>query len=406
MSSENYVEDSTIILPILPTLNNLSKLGDLWDCHSSEVVGDQLFKEDLDGEYISVSPIDSLDYQLIHNKSSSDLIKSFNIGGEMKLEILAGLIPVTGSANYVSEEKQQTSREHLICHYARETYSLYIKQNSRAIINELVEEKIIKGEIKATHCVRGIILGAQLNADIVITQKNLSSKTDFDGDICGKLTYGAINATAKANLKLLDNNDSKDYNLNISVRSIPTMRVETNSINEMFKKIEEIDSLVEKQKHFPKLGDKIIGLPIRFILKPVRQFIDVKIDKLYFKMSETVLKNINEFLVIIQDIQKPGYITERVIKSCRSLIKVIIKDRSPLNQEIYEYEKKLKKIGEKNFQKAVNELKKYKLNQSNVENLLKLKMEFDDECSANKILEKVSKFIDKGECMLISIFFF
>jgi hypothetical protein len=401
MSLENYVEDSTIILPILPTLNNLSKLGDLWDCHSSEVVGEQLFNEDLDGEYISASPIDALDYQLIHNKSSDDLVKSFNLGGEMKLEILGGLIPITGSANYVSEDKQQLSKEHFICHYTRETYSLFIKQNSRAIINEVVEEKIIKGEIKATHCVRGIILGAQLNADIVIEQKNLFSKTNFDGDICGKLTYGAINATAKANLKLLDNNENKDFNLNISVRSIPTMRVETNSINEMFKKIEEIDSLVEKQKNFPKLGDKVIGLPIRFILKPIKQFIDVNIDKLYFKMSEIVLMKFNEFLVTIQDIQKPGYIIDRVIKSCRSLIKVIIKDRSPLNQEILEYEKALKEIGVKYFQMAVHELKKYKLNQSSVENLLKLNTKFDEECSASIILEKVSKFIEQGECMLI-----
>jgi hypothetical protein len=249
--------------------------------------------------------------------------------------------------------------------------------------------------------VRGIILGAQLNADIVIEQKNLFSKTNFDGDICGKLTYGAINATAKANLKLLDNNENKDFNLNISVRSIPTMRVETNSINEMFKKIEEIDSLVEKQKNFPKLGDQIIELPIRFILKPIKQFIDVNIDKLYFKMSEIVLMKFNEFLVTIQDIQKPGYIIDRVIKSCRSLIKVIIKDRSPLNQEILEYEKALKEIGVKYFQMAVHELKKYKLNQSSVENLLKLNTKFDEECSASIILEKVSKFIEQGECMLI-----
>jgi hypothetical protein len=221
MVEETYVEDSLITLPILSILNNLTKLGDLWDCHSSEIIGENLFDGTLDGDYVSASPIDALDYQLIHNKSSGDLIKSLKVGGELSLEFLAGLIPVKGSANYENEDNQTINREHVICNYTRETFSVFINHQAKSLINKMIENKILKGEIKATHFVRGIILGAQLNADIVISQNNKSNKTDFDGGICGKLVWGPINATAKANLSLLDKNENKDLSFNISVRSIP-----------------------------------------------------------------------------------------------------------------------------------------------------------------------------------------
>jgi hypothetical protein len=165
----------------------------------------------------------------------------------------------------------------------------------------------------------------------------------------------------------------------------------------MFKKIEKIDSLVADQTHFPKAGEKIIGLPIRFVLMPIKQFIDVNVEKLYFKLSDSVLKSFNEYLVKVQDIRTQGYIKKRVINSCKSLTRIILDDRSHLSKEIHNYEKELKLIGEEYFQKSVSELKKYKIGKSNIENILQLITSFESVCSSNTVFEKVSEFIEQGE---------
>jgi hypothetical protein len=122
MSSATYVEDHTLTIPVLK--DGVTRLGDLWDCNQSKYVGENLFKENLDGKYINASPIESFDYRLIHSKSSSDRMKLVNVGGEISLELLAGMITVKGSANYESDKKENTRREQLICHYKRETYSV------------------------------------------------------------------------------------------------------------------------------------------------------------------------------------------------------------------------------------------------------------------------------------------
>jgi hypothetical protein len=205
MSSKTYIEDERIVLPILK--DGVTRLGDLWDCNKSESIGENLFEDYLDGEYINVSPIDSLDYQLIHNKSTSDLIKSVKVEGEISLEFLTGLIKVKGSNDYNSNQNESTCREQLICHYQRNTFSVDAHTKSKDILNKTIFEKIMKNELKVTHFVRGIILGSEVRADIVLTRSETNNKTDVKGDFLVPIKYGPINASVKASLNYLDNVD-------------------------------------------------------------------------------------------------------------------------------------------------------------------------------------------------------
>jgi hypothetical protein len=398
MSSVTYVEDQTLVIPVLK--DGVTRLGDLWDCNESKYVGENLFNQNLDGKYINPSPIESFDYQLIHSKSSSDQIKLVNVGGEVSLELLAGLITVKGSAEYKSDKKDNTRREQLICHYKRETYSVEALPNSIDIQNEFVVKKLMKKELKATHFVRGVILGADVKADILVTQNDSSNKNDIKGDVFGKLVYGPVNASVKVKLGFFDSEDNKDYNKEINVHSMPYIKSEPKTVEEMFKMIESVDAIVEKQKHFPGSGDKVVGVPIRFVLVPIKKFFDVKIEKLYLKLSDKVLNNFNEMLVKVQDIQVSGYIMRKVLNDNKSLSTLLNDSQSKLSLSINQYEKDLRNIGIKFFEESIKTLKLYKDRKASVENLLEIQNRFEIECNSSNELEKIAEFVRQGESML------
>jgi hypothetical protein len=46
-------------------------------------------------------------------------------------------------------------------------------------------------------------------------------------------------------------------------------------IDEMLRIIENIDSEIEKHKHFKEINEEIAGVPIRFVLVPIKHFVKV-----------------------------------------------------------------------------------------------------------------------------------
>lgn len=393
MSSEDYVEENSLTIPVLK--DGVTRLGDLWDCHQSKYVGENLFDRNLDGKYINASPIEFFDYRLIHSNSSSDRIKIINVSGEVSLEMLAGLLTAKGSVEF--DKKDVTTREQIICHYQKETFSVNASTDCKEILNQSVIEKLMKNKLKATHFVRRITLGAEVESNIIVTKNISNYKGDLKGNLLGKLVYGNVNALVKSKLKLFDSEDNKNFNREINIHSIPAMKSEPKTVKEMFQMIESIDAVVEKQKHFPESGDHIIGVPIRFVLVPIKQFLDVKIEKSYLKLSEKVLNDFNEMLIKVQDIQIPGYILKKVLKANRYLSILINDSQSKLTQNIKEYESYLKNTGIKFFEDSTKAIKHYKLKNSGVEDLLEILNRFGIELDSSEELKKIAQFVEQGE---------
>jgi hypothetical protein len=74
----------------------------------------------------------------------------------------------------------------------------------------------MRKELKATHFVRRITLGAEVKADILVIQKESSIKSDIKGEVFEKLVYGPISAELKAKLKFFNSEDNKDFNKEIN----------------------------------------------------------------------------------------------------------------------------------------------------------------------------------------------
>jgi hypothetical protein len=400
-SSNIFIEDNTITLPVLK--NGVTRIGDLWDCHRSVIVGENLFNQNLDGEYVNASPIETLDYKLIHSRSTSEEMKTVKVGGEISLELLGGLIAVKGGADYKNDEKKSSKVEKLICYYERETYSVFAQSNAKQVMNQEIMEKILKKELRATHFVRTVTLGAEVRADIQVSSSDKKSFSDVSGHFFGKLTYGPISASIKATLGFLDSSDNTDLNMEINVHSKPAMKTQPKSIEQMFQMIESISTIVRDEKHYPKLGEKVVGVPIRFLLVPIKQFLKFDVEKLYIKMTEKVMQDFNEMLVKIHDYQVPDYISRLVLNQIPELLIILNDEQSVLSSEIRKYEKGLRDVCVDYFEKSINAFKQYKVGKTRVEALLEIRNQFESKCNSTEIHEKIIGFAEEGEGMKIEL---
>jgi hypothetical protein len=399
MSNQTYIEDCTITIPVLK--DGVTRIGDLWNCRESKTIGENIFKQNVDGIYVNVSPIESLEYQLIHSKSFSDKFKSFDIGGEVSLEMKAGLMKVKGLFDYDRYKDVLSIKEEIICNYSRETYSIYAQANADELLNDTVINKIINKKINATHLVRGVILGAEVRAEILVSQERTDKKHGVIGDLLGNIVFGPINALVKAKLCYLDSNDFGDFKKEINIHSIPSMKLEPKTIEEMFKMIENIGLQVDEHKHFPNNGDKVVGVPIRFILVPIKQYFKVKIERKYLKISEQICRDFNEMLVKVQEIQVPSYISRKILESNSNLALILDDPQSKLSNEIIEFEKNLHEIGRRYFEESVEIFKQYKTGQLSIDKLIDIRDRFEKECNTSEIFEKVLEFINSGESTYI-----
>jgi hypothetical protein len=174
-----YNEDVDIDMPNV--LNGVAQLGDLWDCQTSRALNTNLFMREFDADHVKVSPIQTMKYTLDHIVTTEDKLKRLNVGGELSLEFLAGQIKVAGSADFDDNEVKGRKFEKLTCHYYTEKFNIDVLPKAKEILNDQVVEQLINGQIKATHFVKRVVIGADIDASIKIESLNTKKVTDVKG---------------------------------------------------------------------------------------------------------------------------------------------------------------------------------------------------------------------------------
>lgn len=155
--------------------------------------------------------------------------------------------------------------------------------------------RISKNKIKATHFVHEVILGSSFRADIEISNSERKSFTDINGTFFGKIAFGKINNSVKCGLTSLDKIDHKKFNLEINVHSRPSIEKEPKSIDEMFQSIDNFESIIKNEKHFSQ-HNQVYGVPIRFKLLPLAQYLELNIEKIYIKLSDIIINDFQEII--------------------------------------------------------------------------------------------------------------
>lgn len=392
MTANNYVEEEILFLPHLT--DGVMNLGDLWDCTRSKKSDDTLFTRKLTKDYIDFTLVDRDEKRAEHIKSVSDKLKLTDVKGEMSLELMTNLIKIKGSANYKDEQKEYEMSENFIYNYINKTHRLTVKKESKKLIDKSVIEKINKKQLMATHFVYGITLGAELTAEITVSQSDKNDNNVVKANGIIELGIKKINLSASATLDLIDQDKNENYKNKIKIYSAPALDGEANSIKELREEVKKISDIM-KNTHFLSGCPNISGVAIRYELWPIKNFADdVEIDRTYLKLKNHEFQEFETMLIKMCDLRNPNYMMKKLIEILPEVF-IILKDPcADLSKLLMEYENKIKEIAVNFSIKASEALQNYKLKIITVRELLQIVRDFENLCSSRDIETKLNQFLD------------
>ncbi|CAG8479801.1 12163_t:CDS:2 [Cetraspora pellucida] len=403
MRETSYVEDSTFTLSYIE--NDALFLGALWNCHLSKPAGYNLFAKKLTSDHLAIHPLKNLDYHLIHVKSIEDKLTTLKISGAMSIEILSGILNVEGSGYYDTMSSINSNEEQLICQYNLDNYLVELLPQAKEVMDNIVKNNLFEKKIKATHVVRSIILGARVSADIRIRRNDTSKNTAINGRLIGGIPFGKVNAALKTSLEVLDSKNANDYDMQITISSKPPMKQQPTTINQMFNLIENVDACIQEEQHYKFIGSDIYGVPIRFILVPVSQFLEIEVEKLYKQLNDSIFENFRTTLIALKDYQSSEYVKNCVIRTEYRLQKILSDSQSQLSKDIIEYQKNLKKVTNNYFERACETLKKYKIAECDSDKLLQIIHDYDkSDFSIVNVCAKLESFVSYGKYELNGVY--
>ncbi|RUP48911.1 hypothetical protein BC936DRAFT_143662 [Jimgerdemannia flammicorona] len=384
-----YVEDMSFTFPKLK--DGVCGLGDLWDCHLSKPSGSNLFTKEPEKGHMKAESLQNFDYRLTRVRSAEDKFKMANIGGAMSIELLSGLIKVE-----YDDAIKNASDGHLVVQYLLESYSVKLLPQVKEIVDDSVKNRLLSGEIKATHVVCGMTLGAEVNAHIFISRE--TSSREGKNRVLGKLAYGPIDTSLKAELELMDAENGGGHETRIIVQSKPPMKTQPSTIKQVFELVEKIDTHIAAERHFQIIDASITGVPIRFELVPVGQFLDLKLEKLYLQLHDDILERFRVILLALQDFRISGYVWNSVLEIEPRLHVILSDPKSPLSEQITIYEKELREAADIYFGRAYKALEAYKIARSKDVDLVKIVREYSAcEFSVMNVYAKIEEFVLSGK---------
>jgi len=300
-------------------LGYIARLGDLYDAASDKFCGMSMFKKPLPPDFEPVSTTDNhhSNISIKITNTLNDKLQALNVGAELKLSVLAGMVELQGSAMYVNERKKsfKSAECALVCNTTTVVEQLYL-------FNEEVKNRISTDALKykrATHFVAQIYWGA--NCTIKVTDQNSEGeeKTTVEGNLkthVEKLKLFSI--TGKAELDLTDEEKSKWRSFSVDIfgdilpNSADKLPVDFNGAIKM---IQDLPKLVEKS------NDRK-GKPLVYVMHPLsssafKSYIE---DRLFHDSAVRKIDNGR----ILQVTRVFDYLSELVQKARDQLDEVIL----------------------------------------------------------------------------------
>ena len=99
----------------------------------------------------------------------------------MSLELLIGLIKIEGALNFESTKSSKMLSEKFALCFKLQTCEVGLRLSAKEKFDQMVLDKLKSGELRATHIVQEVKLGADVNALIKVKIFDESSKTDVSG---------------------------------------------------------------------------------------------------------------------------------------------------------------------------------------------------------------------------------
>ena len=199
-----------------PTLGRAVRLGELYDQHSGKFLGVQLYPQSKVQEV--VTDIRNTDLSVSLSTTHEEKASLLDINANLSLDVLSGLVKVSGSASYLRDEKSNT-------HEYAYALALKVRLSEKRILfaeDELghnvlsvAQEDYITTNL-ATHFVSAIVYGGNFIVNLVAKQSEMSKEEKIEGKLQASFDKlkgaisleGSVEAKIKGGFK--DMNDKFD----------------------------------------------------------------------------------------------------------------------------------------------------------------------------------------------------
>lgn len=397
-TSKVFIEDQVLFLPVIE--NGVRALGQLYNCRTGTYVGDNLFTT-LGKDHVNIILTGKTKYELSHIKNDSDRAKVIEISGNVELELLAGAIKVEGSGRYDSKDTSVKNTVTLSCDFYSEKYQVELKPNAKSVLDYDVDKRI--KDHNATHVVKSVILGGEMIAKISISDMQSRNSKNIDGSISGKASEivknicGPVNAAVKAKLNCFDS--EVNFEKRISVYSNPSRNLQPTSIEE-FKVVEGFAEVIQAENKFLDWDDRVKGVPIKFTLVPIKEYLECAVEKLYVQLNDNVFEQFKTLLREIHDYLSHDYVYRHLIEKDQQISFLLQDENSKFSADALNYKERLRKTVNKIYEKAVAFFKDYRFGiaekNSDAKSMLEMITEAEESLKSFDITKKNSELFEEG----------
>ncbi|XP_044164536.1 uncharacterized protein LOC114969765 [Acropora millepora] len=232
------------------------RIGRSYNAQTSKA-GIDIFPGDIKIEETNVNQF-NFEYRVIKNtKDTKDLL---NISGELSLKVKAGLVSVSGSGKYLSDNKKTGDTTEVLVVLK----CLTVSETMRGLPKLAAD--VASGKFKhglGTHYARSITYGGELVASLSIENRSHSPQTlDIQGSASGVVNAKGVDVSLKAQLEKLTSECSGLSDISIKYYSTDLPSKAPTNLDELVKLIEGFPSRLEKI-----MGGK--GIPLQFELQPI-----------------------------------------------------------------------------------------------------------------------------------------
>jgi hypothetical protein len=180
------------------------------------------------------------------------------------------------------------------------------------------------------------------------------------------------------------------------------------SPDELNKFIQVMDEeLNRNHRNFAKLfkDTAIIGVPIRFALIPIKNYLNINIENIYVKLKESTVEKFTAMLQEIKDFSYINCVRNRVLDTDSESGNIILNKNSEIYLSIRNFEEGLMNITKEYFEKAVKLFKDYKIGNATESDLLQIINDFEQKFSIKKVMDKINSYVNQCKNELVGIQF-
>jgi len=226
----------------IKALGKSASIGSFYDGINSEFITSMsIFKKDI-SHLITTLDDPSTVYEFDSTNTYSEKFSKFDINGNLKVKLMAGLGKIEGAGNYLKEEKTDCRNHKISLIYKCRTKKDSLNINDAG----LVEHFALDNFHNYTHFVTAIKWGA----DVVITIEEVTSEAESKNEkvlsanaLSNKLLATLSNISGKGNLNSVDVEKKFDSNIKIKINAdIPGLNTIPTCMKEMLELFNDIPS--------------------------------------------------------------------------------------------------------------------------------------------------------------------